>query len=220
VKIREKGKRKKPSILITAGPTREKIDPIRFISNYSTGAFGYAIAKDAKKRGWPVILVSGPTNLPRPKGVRTISVESAQEMLRAVMRELKKVDCVIMAAAVSDWRPVSAVKSKIKRGKGRLQLNLTANPDILLALGRHKKQMLVGFALETEDLKQNAIEKLRKKNLDLIIANQLSDGMNVFGDNITDILIIDRDGKAERFRSKTKASLAKIILDKISGFTI
>lgn len=206
----------KPVILVSAGPTREKIDPVRFISNYSTGIFGYEIAKQAKRLGCKVIIISGPTCLKPPDGIRLIRVESALEMARAVGREIKKCDCLIMAAAVSDWRMCLAKKSKIKRGKRGLTLKLVQNPDILGLLGAKKgNKFLVGFALETENVRGNAAKKLRNKNLDMIIANKMGRGINVFGPGRTSILIMDRFGSEKSISSGSKAELARVIVKKV-----
>ncbi len=212
----------KKHILITAGPTREKIDPVRFISNYSTGTFGYEIAKEARKRGFFVTLVSGPTVLKVPAGVRFIKAESAMEMKKAVEREFTRADCLIMAAAVSDWRVWSTKSRKIKRGQDRGKvLRLVENPDIIKEIGRRKDgKILVGFALETEGLLKNACKKLKEKNLDLVIANRLSSKSGIFGDKKIGISIIDRFGKIKRVANKSKRELAKIILDKVEAFNI
>lgn len=211
----------KRSVLVTAGPTREKIDPIRFISNYSTGTFGYEIAREAKARGAKVILISGPTSLPAPQGVRRISVESALEMKRAVDKEFKNCGCIIMAAAVSDWRVKAPASTKIKRLGGKKVLELVENPDILAELGGHKAgKTIVGFALETEDLEKNALKKLKEKRLDLIVANRLDEKGRALGDNKTSVLIIDRFGKKCAVNNKTKKELAKIILDKALSLKI
>ncbi|MFA5146510.1 MAG: phosphopantothenoylcysteine decarboxylase [Candidatus Omnitrophota bacterium] len=204
-------------IVVTAGPTREKIDPVRFISNYSTGTFGYEIAGEARRRGHRVTLVSGPACLKRPAGVRRIMVESATEMRSALSGEFKKADCVIMAAAVSDWRPLSSRSRKMKRATGRkIVLEMAENPDILAGLGRKKgNKVLVGFALETEHMYTNALKKLREKNLDLIVANRCSKGGTAFGPGKTDIAIIDRRGGRTSARGRSKRELAKIILDKV-----
>ena len=207
-------------ILITAGPTREKIDPVRFISNYSTGTFGYEIAKEAARRGYPVTLVSGPTCLEAPRGARLVMVESALEMMREVKGRAKPGGCVIMAAAVCDWRVARPSAKKVKRyGKCKI-LELKENPDILKELGKHKIGILVGFALETENLKKNALRKLKNKNLDLVVANKLTKNAGLFGDRLTDILMMDRLGNSIRYRRRTKKDLAKIILDKVSNFKI
>lgn len=207
-------------ILVTAGPTREKIDPVRFISNYSTGTFGYEIAGEAARRGCDVTLVSGPVSLEAPRGVKLIRVESALEMMREVQKRAKMCECVIMAAAVCDWRPRSAGRGKIKRQGGRKTLELEENPDILGRLGKNKRGVLVGFALETENLEKNALSKLKKKNLDLVIANKLTKNADIFGARLTDITMIGRSGHKDIYRRKTKSELAKIILDKVSNFTI
>lgn len=211
----------KASVLITAGPTREKIDPVRFISNYSTGTFGYEIAKEARRRGWRVTLVSGPVCLKAPPGVRLIKVESAVEMARVVVRRMRAHDCLIMAAAVSDWRVRRPAASKIKRSDSGLTIELTENPDILREACRKKAgKVLVGFALETEDLEANAAKKLKAKGLDLVIANRLTDKANLFGDRRLDVVMIDRMGSKKALKGKTKRQLAKIILDKVSSFNI
>jgi len=212
----------RPSVLITAGPTRERIDPVRFISNYSTGIFGYEIAKQAAGRGWRTCLVSGPTGLKPPSGVKFIEVESAEDMRRAVKKESKQAGFIIMAAAVSDWKAKRPAQRKIKRSKNATTLKLVENPDIVKELGRKKKAILAGFALETEGLEKNAFKKLKEKNLDLIIANRLKKGsrLSIFGDNKLDVLIIDRFGNKSSFYHKDKRALAKIILDKVLGLNI
>lgn len=210
-----------PLVLVTAGPTRERIDPVRFISNHSTGTFGYAIAEEARRMGLRVILVTGPVSIKPPSGVKTVYVESAVEMLKAVRAWAKKADYVFMAAAVSDWRAANPAKAKIKKGKrGELSLRLKENPDILKALGKRRNYRLVGFALETENLAGNAAEKLKSKGLDMIVANRLTKNSNLFGDNKIDVLIIDRYGGRDIYRSMPKGKLAKIILDKALGLTI
>jgi len=210
----------KATILVTAGPTREKIDPVRFISNYSTGTFGYEIAREAARRGHKVVLVSGPVRLASPRGVKVVRVESAAEMLKAVRRIAGKADCVIMAAAVSDWRPRIVRGAKIKRSGSIRMLELVENPDILSELGAKKRCALVGFALETEALEKSAAAKLKVKNLDLIVANKIARGGNVFGCGKTNVVIMDRSGAKEAYRRKTKRELAKIILDKALNLTI
>ena len=213
-------RKKRLKILVTAGPTREKIDPVRFISNYSTGRFGYAIAHEAERRGAAVTLVSGPTALPAPKGVKLVRVETALEMKKAVDAALPRVDCLIMAAAVSDWRVRHRADNKIKRS-GAGTLELIDNPDILLEAGKRKKRpVLVGFALETEDLKRNALKKLKRKNLDIIIANRLGPGQGVFGNIRSNITIWDRFENQTVLRRKTKQETAKIVLDKVFQFKL
>lgn len=213
--------KKRPTILITAGPTRERIDPVRFISNYSTGTFGYELAGEAVRRGACVILVSGPTYLQVPQGVKFIGVESALEMRRAVLAELKKADYVIMSAAVSDWRPKKTSPRKIKRSFGKITLELVENPDILSEICAHKAgRVVAGFALETEDLEKNALKKLLGKNTDIIVANSLNKRSHAFGNNNSDVVIIDKLGNKMRVRNRTKRELSNIILDKILRFNI
>lgn len=209
------------SCLVTAGPTRERIDPVRFISNYSTGTFGYALAREARRRGCRTTLISGPTALARPRGVRLVSVESALQMRDAVRREWKRHSCLIMAAAVADWRPLAPSARKIKRGTGPVTLRFVPNPDIVGGIrGSRKGKVVVGFALETDALKKNAAKKLKEKNLDMIVANRLGKTANVFGDGLTDVCLLDRRGGIRRYRGKKKAVLAKIILDKVLAFNI
>jgi phosphopantothenoylcysteine decarboxylase/phosphopantothenate--cysteine ligase len=201
-------------ILVAAGPTREKIDPVRFISNYSTGTFGYAIAREAKRRGLDVTLVSGPTALKAPDGVRFVPVESSLDMRKAVLERFKKADCVIMSAAVADWRPVYSAKKKIKKTQKKT-IELVENPDILAQLGARKNgRVAVGFALETENLEKNALKKLKDKNLDLIVANRLGKDSDLFGDKKIDVVTIDRFGNRARISGRSKQELAKIILGK------
>jgi len=211
----------KPSFLITAGPTRERIDPVRFISNYSTGIFGYIIAKEAAKRGFKTTLITGPTHIEPPSGPRLIRVESALDMLEAVKREFRNHTCLIMSAAVSDWRVAAPSGFKIKRKNSPLILKLIPNPDILSEIGAGKgSKIIVGFALETDNMVGHAAKKLREKNLDIIVANELSVKSNVFGAVRTNIAIIDRNGGMKTYLGKTKGFLAKIILDKVLSFNI
>ncbi|MCM8761080.1 MAG: hypothetical protein NC938_06935 [Candidatus Omnitrophica bacterium] len=214
-------KKRKPAIIITAGPTREKIDPVRFISNYSTGFFGYEIAKQAFARGFRTTLISGPTHLKPPSGVKFIAVESALDMRRAVLNELRRTDYLIMAAAVSDWRPAAFAKNKIKKNGPVFTLKLRTNPDIVAEAVKIKKPaMVVGFSLETESLAHNASEKLKEKGLDIIVANRILPAASPFGDNINDIMIIDRFGNKHLYHRKSKQTMAKIILDKVLRFNI
>lgn len=212
----------KPAILVTAGPTRERIDPVRFISNYSTGSFGYAIAAEAKRRGHRVVLVSGPTHLDwRLRGVKRVMVESAIDMKRAVERGFRRCDIVIMAAAVSDWRVRKAASKKIKRSAGVRTLELVENPDILAGLGKNKgNKIIVGFALETGNLAKNALEKMRKKNLDMVVANTVARKKAAFGSGRTSVVIFDKFGGKRAYNNRTKAELAKIILDKALALNI
>ncbi|MCK9266629.1 phosphopantothenoylcysteine decarboxylase [bacterium] len=159
-------------IIISAGPTREHLDPIRFITNHSTGKMGYSIAKYALKAGHSVTLISGPVNLSPPKGVTLVNVETAEEMKDALVEMFPKSDALIMSAAVGDWKPILKEKEKIKR-KNEWLLRLVPNPDILQEMAKIKReeQIVVGFALETENILANAKEKLVRKKLDMIVAN-------------------------------------------------
>jgi phosphopantothenoylcysteine decarboxylase/phosphopantothenate--cysteine ligase len=215
-------KTRKTRIVVTAGPTREKIDPVRYISNYSTGRFGYEIAKEAFRRGCRVALISGPAALEAPPGVKVVRVESALEMKSAVERAVNNADCLIMAAAVSDWRPARISAKKLKRRPGRTALELVENPDILAGIGRRKKKglVLVGFALETDDVERNALGKLRKKGLDMIVANAAGRGAGPFGDNDAHVMIMDRRGMKTELRGVAKRLAAKIILDKVFDYNI
>lgn len=202
-------------ILITAGPTVEPIDPIRFISNYSTGAMGFAAAKQAKKQAHEVILISGPTDLKPPEGIKLIKVVTAAEMFEAVKKYFCRCDALIMAAAVCDFRPDKINQAKIKKKKIVI-LQLKENPDILNWCGRHKKnQILAGFALESKNLVKNAFKKLKDKNLDFIVANQVKKNFLPFGDKVTSAVIIDKKGHREYLNRVHKKSLAKVLIDKL-----
>jgi len=209
--------KRKLNILVTAGPTREPLDPVRFISNYSTGFFGYAIAKEASGRGHEVILISGPTTLGRPRGLHLINIHSAAELAKALKEKFSWCDCLIMSAAVCDFRPAAQAKRKIKRsGKKGITLRLRQNPDILRGLGRKKgKRVLVGVALETEAPKKNAQCKLTEKNLDLIVVTHMKARSYPFGPAGMDALIIDKHGRIEQARGCKKGRLARILLDNI-----
>lgn len=203
-------------ILVTAGPTREPLDPVRFISNYSTGAMGYAIAGAARERNHRVILVTGPTHLKPPPGIKVISITTAREMFEVVKAHLEKIDGVIMAAAVSDFRPAVYHPKKIKR-KGPLKnLALRRNPDILYWLKQRKgDRMLVGFCMETEELIPNARKKLFAKKLDMIVANRIGRDLSAFGPGRTDVVIIGPDKQSRRLNNTTKEKVAGVLLDKI-----
>ena len=206
------------NILVTAGATREPIDPVRFISNYSTGLLGYEIAREAEKRGHRVILISGPTSLARPQGLaRSIDVVTAHQMKEQLERQFSWCDCLIMTAAICDFRAKTVAKRKIKRSKEKeIILKLKQNPDILAGLALKKgKKILVGFALETENLKKNAQDKLRQKNLDLIVATQMKTKSRPFGRVRLDALVIDKKSRIRQIRQATKAGLSGILLDSI-----
>ena len=204
------------TVLVTAGPTREAIDPVRFISNNSTGKMGYAIAEKAAKRGARVFLVSGPVNLETPIGVTRFDVVSAKEMYNKVMELFPESDIVVKAAAVADYAPLTAYSQKVKKSDRELELKLVKNPDILYELGKIKgDKIIVGFAMETEKLVENASEKVGKKNLDFIAANDLNEAGAGFAADTNAVKLIDREGNIESIPLKSKLEVADIILDRI-----
>ncbi|MFH1094554.1 MAG: phosphopantothenoylcysteine decarboxylase [Candidatus Omnitrophota bacterium] len=207
-------KQPKYNILITAGPTREFIDPVRFISNPSTGTIGYVLAQSARKRGNNVVLLSGPTHLQSPRGVKTVYFSSALELKKCADKFFNWADCIICTAAVADFRPAKISHRKIKKDKGLAAIKLVRNPDILKELGRRKQnKVLFGFALETENLIENALKKLKSKNLDLIVANMYSKKSVPFGNNKVTVFLIDRKNVEKHFKI-SKNRLAGIILDR------
>jgi phosphopantothenoylcysteine decarboxylase/phosphopantothenate--cysteine ligase len=200
--------------LITAGPTREPLDPLRYLSNRSSGKMGYALARAAVLRGAEVVLVSGPTNLECPLGVRLIQAATAAEMRAAVLKEFGTASAVVMAAAVADYRPVVIADQKIKRGTAALDLRLEPNPDIIKELGLNKNgKLLIGFAAETQDLTVNAAKKLREKNLDMIVANNVAEAGSGFDGDTNIATILDRTGASQALPLMTKAQLADRIYD-------
>ena len=209
-------------ILVTAGPTVEFIDPVRYITNRSTGKMGYALARAARHRGASVTLVSGPTMLTPPSGIIFRGVKTAEEMRRAVFEHRPNCDVIIKAAAVSDYRPRESKKNKIKKGTDPLSIELIKNPDILEQLGNTKKEspcVLVGFAAETEEILSNAEEKLRAKNLDMIVANDVSRADAGFEADTNIIKMIFRDGHVEDTPLMTKDEVADLVLDRIRSLT-
>lgn len=204
-------------VLISAGPTQEAIDPVRFISNRSSGKMGYALAEAARERGADVLLVSGPTMLPVPCGVETISVTTAEEMAKALLSRLAWSTVVIMAAAVADFRPVRPSASKIKKDREGLQtLALEPTDDILALLSSQRtSQILVGFAAETESVVTHAQEKLKRKGLDLIVGNNVTAPGSGFGSDTSAAVLIDRDGGVTEVPVMPKRSLADRILDRV-----
>jgi len=206
------------TFLITAGPTREPLDPVRYLSNYSSGRMGFALAEAALKRGGKVVLVSGPTGLKPPHGVEFVSVKTTLEMREAVKKEFPKADIVIKAAAVADYRPEDISRQKIKKSGGELMIKFLKNPDILKELGALKKeeQFLVGFAAETEELKENALKKLKNKNLDMIVANDVTSPGAGFEVETNQVKVINRKGEVIEFPLMTKRELSDKILDEIA----
>ena len=206
------------TILITAGPTREELDPVRYISNHSSGKMGYAIARAARHRGARVLLVSGPTCLQPPAGVELISVESARQMQQAVMERVGECTVVIKAAAVADYRPCVRHDNKLKKKDDQLCIELEKNPDILAELGQlAKRPILIGFAAETADLQANASSKLAAKNLDMIVANDVSQEGAGFNVSTNIARFIFRSGETEFQGLMSKDTLADLILDRIKG---
>lgn len=204
--------------VITAGPTRETIDPVRFITNYSSGKMGYALARQAAYRGADVVLVSGPTQLEAPDGVTTIPVVSAQQMFDAVQAYYADADVIIKSAAVADYRPKTAAAQKIKKTDGDMVLELERNADILAWLGAHKtKQILVGFAAETNDVEQNALGKLERKHLDFIAANDVTAAHSGFGKDTNQVTLYGADGSVTALPVLSKDETANRILDKIKA---
>jgi phosphopantothenoylcysteine decarboxylase/phosphopantothenate--cysteine ligase len=202
------------NFLITAGPSREPLDPVRYISNRSSGKMGYALARAALRRGATVALVSGPTALEPPSGARLIEVNTAAEMREAVLKEYPHSSAVIMAAAVADYHAVAPSGQKIKRGVGDLELRLIPNPDILKELGQNKDgKWLVGFAAETENLTANAQKKLHEKNLDIVIANNVAEEGSGFDGDTNVGTIIDRTGAVRSLPLMSKDDLADCIYD-------
>ncbi len=199
-------------VLVTAGPTVEDIDPVRFISNRSSGKMGYALATAARMRGASVVLISGPTALTAPAGIELVRVRSAAEMKDAVLRFFPVADIVLKAAAVSDYRPLARAGQKIKKLSQPETLTLTMNEDILTLLGESKKsQVLVGFAAETEDVLNRGWAKMAKKNLDMIVVNDVSRG--VFGEDRATVQLLRRDHDVETLSDEKKTTIAGRILD-------
>lgn len=200
------------SVLVTAGPTREPLDPVRFLTNHSTGKMGYAVAQAAARRGARVTLVSGPVSLRPPFGVQVEQVCSAREMREAVLRLAPQADLIVKSAAVADFRPAEVSEQKLKKGE-LPEIRLEKNPDILEELGNRKlSAALVGFAMETEDLERRAKEKLERKGLDMIVANNLNTEGAGFGTDTNVVTVFSRDGKVKGFPKLEKIRLADEIL--------
>lgn len=201
-------------VLITAGPTMEAIDPVRFISNHSTGKMGYALARVCRRRGAEVTLVSGKTNLEAPYGVTLVPVASAQDMFEAVSSRAKEQDMIIKAAAVADYRPVTVAENKIKKSPGDMSIALERTTDILAWLGEHRRegQVLCGFAMETEHMVEHAKEKLTRKHVDMIAANNVKVAGAGFGTDTNVVTLITEDG-VEELAKMSKEEVASRIVD-------
>lgn len=203
-------------VLISAGPTREPIDPVRFLSNYSTGYMGSCLAREAKRRGHRVTLVTGPTEISPPRGARLVRVERAGQMRAALQRHMRAADVLIMAAAVCDYQPAQVRPRKLPR-RGRLVLSLKATPDIVGSLPRRRGQLVVGFALEGSRVLERAKAKLRQKRLGLIVA-QAMNGMSPFGARPLQAWLLDAQGAVRRLGHISKPRLAKQLFDAIEQY--
>ncbi len=210
---------KNKKVLITAGPTHEALDPVRFIGNNSSGKMGYAVAASFVNQGADVILVSGPTNLAAPSGIKEyVSIRSAAEMLEAAQKHFPQMDIAIMAAAVADYRPKEIAQQKIKKNDSSMSIELEKTTDIAKTLGetKAKNQLLIGFALETENEEQNAIRKLQNKNFDLIVLNSLNNPESGFNYDTNQVKIFGKDGLRFESQLAPKTAIADIILDQIN----
>ncbi|MCM3767977.1 bifunctional phosphopantothenoylcysteine decarboxylase/phosphopantothenate--cysteine ligase CoaBC [Neobacillus niacini] len=206
------------TVLLTAGPTREKIDPVRFISNHSSGKMGYALAEEAKKQGARVILVSGPVSLQVPAGVELVKVESAEEMYQAVLEHFSEADVVIKTAAVADYRPKMVHDHKVKKQTGDAILELERTKDILFELGKRKEhQLLIGFAAETNDVDDYARKKLSAKNADMIVANNVKADGAGFGTDTNIVTMFKRNGSSVVLPLMSKAAVAGKIIEEIEA---
>ena len=204
-------------VLVTAGPTQEALDPVRFLSNHSSGKMGYALAARAAMRGAQVTLVSGPTALQTPLGVQRVDIVSARDMYDAVISRAEQQDIIVKAAAVGDYRPAQTADEKLKKHDDEMTVALTRNPDILAALGQDKRpgQQLCGFAMETQNLIENASDKLRRKNCDMLVANSLRDKGAGFGTDTNAVTLLFDDGTRETPPLCSKEDVADIIFDRL-----
>lgn len=205
-------------ILVTAGPTREPIDPVRYITNHSSGKMGYAIAKQAMLRGAEVTLVSGPVTIAPPPFVEVVRIDTAEQMYEEVTSRAQSMDIIIKAAAVADYRPTNVGTEKTKKKDGELSIPLSRTKDILKTLGEHRRegQVLCGFSMETENMEENSVKKLHSKNLDLIVANNLKDAGAGFQTDTNKVTIFTRSEKKE-YPLLTKTEVADVILDACKG---
>jgi len=196
--------------VVTAGPTREPIDPVRYISNRSSGKMGYAIAEAAIEAGHDVVLISGPVNLDRPTAAKLVSVSTSQEMFDAVHNHIPDCDVLVMSAAVADYKPITASKQKLKKSDMTLSLELVPTRDILASLAKQdRKFLVVGFAAETENVEANAIKKLREKNCDVIVANDARIAMESDENEVT---ILFRDGEKKKITRGSKTIIARELI--------
>jgi phosphopantothenoylcysteine decarboxylase/phosphopantothenate--cysteine ligase len=219
--VEKKNSLKGKKILVTAGPTYEKIDPVRYIGNHSSGKMGYSLSKECACRGAEVTLISGPVNLATPdNSIKRIDVESAEEMYNAVISNFESFDAVISCAAVSDFTPEKVYETKQKRGTDDFVLSLKPTKDIASAIGKMKKngQVFIGFALETDNEHVNAQKKLVQKNLDFIVLNSLKDKGTCFKSDNNKITIIEQNGIETKYELKSKAEVASDIVDKLENY--
>ena len=204
-------------VVITAGPTIEPLDPVRYMTNYSSGKMGYALAEIARDKGAEVVLISGPTHLEVPRGVKIIRIDTTQEMFESVEEEFEDCDVLIKSAAPLDYKPLKRSEEKIKKHSETLDISFVKNPDIAAHFGKIKKdQLIVGFAAETENLIENANSKLKAKNLDFIVANNVKSKDSGFGTDNNKAIIIDKFGTQEELEDMSKKDLAMIILERVS----
>ncbi len=200
-------------VVVTAGPTSEPLDPVRYISNYSSGKMGYALADAAAGFGGDVVLISGPTNLAAPPGVKLVSVQTASAMQNALRKHCRGADYLYMAAAVADYRPSSYQKQKIRRSSHSMKLDLKPVPDLLRSLGRSRPGVVVGFALETENLEARALEKMRAKKIDMIVANNPTERGVEFGSDFNRVIIFSRGGRRLKLEPMPKFEVAVNIIE-------
>jgi phosphopantothenoylcysteine decarboxylase/phosphopantothenate--cysteine ligase len=202
------------NVIVTAGPTIAPIDPVRFITNRSTGKMGYAIAKEARNRGANVTLISGPTSIEVPKNINVIKVSTNEEMKNEVIKRFDNADIVIKSAAVADYKPKNYSTQKIKKGEGDLGIEFIRDNDILMELGNKKeKQILVGFAAESQNLKENAMSKLQRKNLDYIVANDITASDTGFASEDNKVIILSKEGKEINLDKMSKEKIASNLFD-------
>jgi phosphopantothenoylcysteine decarboxylase/phosphopantothenate--cysteine ligase len=209
-------------VVVTAGPTREPLDPVRFLSNPSSGRQGFALAQAALDRGATVTLITGPTHLPTPVGAERVGVATAQEMHDAALSATEQADVLLMAAAVADYRPATVASQKIKKGEGDRAIHVVRTPDILSAVAvrwakTHYPRVVVGFAAESENLVENARAKLAAKNLDLIVANDVTARDAGFAAETNRAVILDRDGGGKELPLMSKAAVAEVVLERVVG---
>lgn len=214
LKEKVKEKNKKYNVLVTAGPTREPLDPVRYISNWSTGTMGYEVASLSNDRGYEVCLVSGPVSILPPEGVEIVNVTTAIQMREEVLKRIDDADCLVMTAAVCDFRPQEEKSQKIKK-RDELNMHLIKNPDILSELKEKKGLIKVGFALETENALENGRAKLKEKNLDLIFINTVGEDSDPFGPGEVEYTMVTRDERTRKFSGITKKEMAREILDEV-----